>query len=538
MSSKKLLEENHELIVEILNENEDIKISEIARELIKRLELDIDPSKYDSFRRLVSYYISINELRPKATDTDKQLLINKISQMVPMDSERIKRSDIFQTDIENEFVEPQGDEVEIDDQIEDLNLNAHENAKDYRYISDDDEYIFTNMRGRVLTFTGTMIREMKKAYSNESGSPMTMNEISREFKIPRWVFHNIKTALAWTHDSEMFTDEEFALANEESDINSLVEDALSERKFSYFQKLTRAEQKMILKAANDWWAFKGLKLNPFLEAYKPQTIEVPRLESIAEGDDKYALVISPFDLHYGKYGWENEVGVSYDRKTARDLLMSKTKALIPDIRKFNVEKIIIPVGSDFFHVDTMRGTTTKGTPQDCDGTYTQIMVEGNQLMLDFINMMRQIADIEIILTAGNHDFKLSHSLLEFLFAHFRNNDDVVVKRAHHFRQYTRYGNTLIGVTHGDSTKLKDLPNCMAREAKQDWAECEHYAYFHGHLHHEVVRDVQGIKLYQMPSLSGSDRWHHNHNYEGSVRGLAAYLVHETKGVRINILENV
>ncbi len=79
---------------------------------------------------------------------------------------------------------------------------------------------------------------------------------------------------------------------------------------------------------------------------------------------------------------------------------------------------------------------------------------------------------------------------------------------------------------------------MANESKYDWADCKYRAFFHGHLHHEVIRDIQGVKLYQMPSLSGSDRWHHEHGWEGSVRSLAAYLVHIENGVECNIFANV
>jgi hypothetical protein len=79
---------------------------------------------------------------------------------------------------------------------------------------------------------------------------------------------------------------------------------------------------------------------------------------------------------------------------------------------------------------------------------------------------------------------------------------------------------------------------MATEAKELWSKANFKAFFTGHLHHELVKDNKGVKVYQMPSLSGSDRWHHYNGYVGSERGLAAYLIHETKGVRVNLLENV
>ena len=540
MTFKEILENHKDFIIEVLNQEPSTKVSRLAQMIIKEFELEIESDRYDSFRRAVSTFTK--ELRKDDSAVDEEKLKQKVADAVKSEEPpmTIKRADIFESDINEEFTNVGDDDMIVfdNDEIDETSLAEHEFSHKYHYDKAGDEYLFFNMRSKTLKFTGTLIRSMKEAYSNDGQKGMTINEVSREFQLPRWVFAHIKTSLAWSHDSEPFTDEEFAEADSSNKINDMVEAVIAKRKFEYFQKLSRAEAKLVLTAANKWWAFKGLELNPFLEKYNPESRPVERLETLTDSKDKYGLVISPFDLHYGKYGWSNEVGVEYNRDIARDLLIKKTKAMIPDLRKYNIEKIIIPVGSDFFHIDTMRGTTTKGTPQDCDGTYTQIMVEGNKLMLDFVDMMRQVADVEIILTAGNHDFKLSHSLLELMAAHYRNNDDVVVKRAHHFRQYTSYGTTLIGCTHGDSTKLSELPMCMSREAKEEWAKAKHYAYFHGHLHHEVVRDINGVKLYQMPSLSGSDRWHHNHNYEGSVRGLAGYLIHKTKGVRVTIMENV
>ena len=132
---------------------------------------------------------------------------------------------------------------------------------------------------------------------------------------------------------------------------------------------------------------------------------------------------------------------------------------------------------------------------------------------------------------------MSHQLLEVLAAYYRNCDDVKVTRIYHFRQYKTYGNTLLGFTHGDETKLSDLPILMATEAKEEWGEAVHKAFFTGHLHHEMSKDLNGVKVYQMPSLSGTDRWHHKKGYVGSVKGLGAYLVHQTKGVRHTIMEN-
>jgi len=87
------------------------------------------------------------------------------------------------------------------------------------------------------------------------------------------------------------------------DLDEMVNDLLQKRKFSYFQKYTRKEEKMLQDAASNWWAFQGLKVNPFIEKMKDYLLsyKVEKLK-LPEGEP-HAVVISPYDLHYGKYSW-------------------------------------------------------------------------------------------------------------------------------------------------------------------------------------------------------------------------------------------
>lgn len=488
---------------EILDLNEKgYSSAQIARILVSEFDIDLGNYQIDSLRRVISSYI-------KSIDDDK--FVEAVNEEISF--------------------EEQNDQE--DDDIDEKYSPSYQHHSSYYYDDVKDLYI-VYIKSKPYKFTGTIIRDMKSRYSNMDGSPESINQICRNFEIPRNIFTQLKTILGWSHDSEPFTDEEMMNRDEEEMVN----DALQKRKFSFFQKYTRKEEKMIRDAANNWWAFKGLTLNPLVEKLEKTlaTPIVPKLE--LPFGEKHAVVISPFDLHYGKYAWNGEVMEEYSRQMARDLLISKTNELVGDIVKYDIEKVIIPVGSDFFHIDTLNGTTTKGTPQDCDGTFIQIMVEGQKLMIEFIEIMRKVADVEIILTAGNHDFTLSHVLLEHLAAYYRQCNDVTVSKCHRFRQYFSYGNTLMGFTHGDSTKLSDLPYRMASEAPELWSKAKYKAFFTGHLHHEMVKDMNGVKVFQMPSLSGSDRWHHNNGYEGSTRALSAYIVHREKGIKSTLMANV
>ena len=488
--------------------------SEIARELVQKHSIDLGSSHFDSLRRAISIHLSSPDPLSDYTELE----------------EEIKKKFETESQITQEEINSQEQE-EVSLAKSAFKKYKHDTA--YYFDEAKDVYV-VYIKNKPYTFTGTIIRDMKSRYSNLDGSPETINEICRNFEIPRNIFIALKTVMGWTHDSEPFTDEELFMREEDE----MVQDALQKRKFSFFQKYTRQEEKIIKDAANNWWAFKGLTLDPLAEKLKWVfcDYDVPKIK-LPEGDS-HAVVISPFDLHYGKYSWSGEVKEEYNRTIARELLLQKANELIPDIIKYNIDKIIVPVGSDFFHIDTLSGTTTRGTPQDCDGTFIQIMVEGQQLMVEFIDMLRQVANVEILLTAGNHDFKLSHVLLQYLGAYYRESSDVNVIKCHKFRQYFSYGQTLMGFTHGDGTKLHDLPYLMANEAPELWSKTKHRAFFTGHLHHEMVKDFKGVKVFQMPSLSGSDRWHHNHGYEGSTRALHAYVVHPENGIKATLMANV
>jgi hypothetical protein len=510
-----------------------VKKADIARSLIDSYSLEIPSDKFDSFRRGISKFIEDNEDAKLQQELSTPLAEdeNELASKVKNDFTESELKDIDSADQDND----EEDEEDYDELLKD----ASEHKDKYWYISETDTYfvVIPGYNGP-LKFSGTLIRELKNMYSylgREGG--LTINQVCRAVKLPRRVIICIKTYMGWTHDSDPYTNEEMLTG----DIDEMVDRSLEDKKFQWFQKYTRKEQKMIEDAANKWWQMKGTVINPFVEKMIKEMKEYharPVKKLIKGKGDPHALVIGPFDLHFGKYAWEGDTGSVYNREKAKTLLLESTDNIIKEVTDKNIDKVIIPVGSDFFHVDTINGTTTRGTPQDTDGNLVQIMVEGNQLMIEFVERLRAVADVELILTAGNHDYVLSHQLIEVLAAYYRECKDVSVTRCYHFRQYALYGKTLLGFTHGDETKLPDLPLLMATEAKEMWAQAEHKAFFTGHLHHEMSKDHKGVKVYQMPSLAGTDRWHHKKGYVGSVKGLAAYLVHADKGVRITVMENV
>tara|TARA_R100001443_G_scaffold43533_1_gene56606 strand:+ start:7148 stop:8650 length:1503 start_codon:yes stop_codon:yes gene_type:complete len=395
----------------------------------------------------------------------------------------------------------------------------------YYYNSETDVYVtFIRSAGnKPVTVSGDVHRAMKSAYSNMVNKPSSMNQISRDFQIPRAWFDEYRRVHGWTHDMDPFTNEELKDADS---VEDLVDELVLRRRRSLHITYEKKKWDEIQKDAEKWREFEDTFIE-HLKIHKPEHREVQMIT--LQETDPYALVISPTDLHYGKYGWEDEVGERYDFDEARKRLHEATSALISRLGG-TPEKIIVAAGSDWFHVDNDGGTTTAGTAQDRYGSPAQILMQGCELAKEHIDMLRSVAPVEVVFMAGNHDRHSTLALGLFLKATYESCDDcTVILDANMSRQYITYGNTLLGFTHGDGVRFNQLPSTMAKEQWENWGKCRYKVWFSGHLHHQALKEHGGAFCVQLPSLAGHDRWHHRKGFV-SQAGMSAHLIDREEGM--------
>lgn len=411
--------------------------------------------------------------------------------------------------------------------------------KDYVYNKETDTYITPLPRtlgGKSVILAGEIHRAMLKAYSNWDGASETINEICRRFKFRRDWFMEYKALHGWTHDKEPFTNEELITR----DVDDMADDAVQQLRLKVFNSYQKKVWQATITDAKKWNHFEQSVLLPLSEQIK-QTLSdyKPPMLTLPKSDEPYALVVAPFDLHFGKYGWMDETGQGYSRSEARDLLMDKTNELAKYVAKLGrPELVVVASGSDWFHIDNQWNTTTRGTPQDTDGTPSQILMEGCQLAYDHIEMLRQLAPIKYLNVPGNHDYNNAISMMMFLLGKYTGAKDVEIIQSPQKRQYVGYGNSLLGFGHGDCVAPKDMMSAMVKEAKDLFTHSEFQYFFSGHLHHEIAREIGGLTHYQLKSLSGLDRYHSKHGYITSGRALQSFVVSRTSGVTLQINCNV
>jgi hypothetical protein len=269
-----------------------------------------------------------------------------------------------------------------------------------------------------------------------------------------------------------------------------------------------------------------------LAAFKEQAPKRPAIHH--KRMDGCLFEVSIFDLHLGKLCWAPEAGEHYDSKIARSGFKEALEALIERAKGFPVERVLFPVGNDFFNVDNAANETAGGTPQREDGRWQKSFVLGRKLMVDAILRLSQIAPVDVLMVSGNHDTERVFYLGDSLSGWFSRTPDVMVDNGPARRKYYQWHRNLLGFTHGKEEKHLNLPLIMATEVPDKWAATDFREFHVGHWHHkkdihfQPVNEFNGIRVRLIPSLCPADDWHRMKGFEG-LRAAEAYLWHKTEG---------
>jgi hypothetical protein len=85
-------------------------------------------------------------------------------------------------------------------------------------------------------------------------------------------------------------------------------------------------------------------------------------------------------------------------------------------------------------------------------------------------------------------------------------------------------------THGDRIKRQELMSDFMVLFSEIWVQTKFREVHIGHLHHEVTSEVKGGKIRVMPSMSGTDAYHFNAGYVGTLAQCQAFLFNKHTGL--------
>jgi hypothetical protein len=322
--------------------------------------------------------------------------------------------------------------------------------------------------------------------------------------------------------------------------------------FQNFQVKARLEKKLSVARERAI----GELFKEMIKDYKAPVLNIPKFTTARKTPntlENNLLEISLFDLHFGKLCWDQETGENFDIKIARQRFLATVEALIQRASGFQYDRILFPVGNDFFNSDTIFNTTTKGTAVDEDCRWSKSFDSGVKLLVDAINLLKQTGvPINVIVIPGNHDFEKTHYMGSFLEAWFNNDSQIDVNNSALSRKYYRFGKVLLGFTHGSEEKEGSLPLLMASdiESKPMWSETIFHEFHVGHVHRK--RDIKytvvdkskmttedlGVTVRYLSSLTGTDAWHFHNGFIGAIKAGEGFIWNDETGMIAHLNANL
>lgn len=237
-----------------------------------------------------------------------------------------------------------------------------------------------------------------------------------------------------------------------------------------------------------------------------------------------------WDAHIGMYAWNPETRNDFDVDIACNRICNTVDDLIPELRHYPIERIVMPVGNDYLHFDNAKHTTTFGEHfLDTDTRYARVYLWGLKCLSYMIERALEICDdVRILYVPGNHDVTSSYTLVVALSQRYLNDKRVTVSLDPNPRKYVMFGGTLLGFDHGRN-KPSQLKDVFSTEAKDHWSSSTYREIQIGDKHqrwemqHEGVIPTNGVLIRRNPCLCNVDTWHYKQGLVGEpVKSIEAW----------------
>lgn len=250
---------------------------------------------------------------------------------------------------------------------------------------------------------------------------------------------------------------------------------------------------------------------------------------ITSKDDANGLLILPIsDLHFNLRASMFETGNEYNCKIAEKLFFDVISDVVQRTKHKSFEKIIFTIGGDGVNSDNILGTTTKGTPQNNELGYFEMMQKMHTMTIQAIDILKDIAPVEVILINGNHDFVSGVSLANFCAAWYRNDPDVIVDTSPLPRKYIVFGKTLFCFAH--DADVKRLPVLIPDECRDVWSSINTTEVLLQHLHGEaVLLEDNNMRVQRLPTISAKSEWANSKGYN-SKRQCKSFVFDKEQGL--------
>jgi hypothetical protein len=329
----------------------------------------------------------------------------------------------------------------------------------YVYNKENDKYVvhLKAANGNIV-LPGDTVRGIFQNYSNWYNNEKSINEICRNYKIPRNYFTELKNVFGITHDSEPFTPEELI----ERDLHEMTDDVLQKKKFQLHQEFQRKSWQQTEEAASKWFKFEEGIFNPFtnfLSSWVPPKYTQLKKEKNAKAIRKSkALVVGLSDIHFGaktnfKESYRNKGYSTEDAVKCLELYAENIEK-VSEERTYNIDECVLVSLGDILHT-TGAGFTTKGTMlvHDCIKE-EQFNIAFNAIVKFINSLIALFPKVTVKSVKGNHNDFGDYVLFKALECYYRSCKNISFEVFQTDHGIFKLKNNLFVISHGYSAEYK------------------------------------------------------------------------------------
>jgi hypothetical protein len=235
------------------------------------------------------------------------------------------------------------------------------------------------------------------------------------------------------------------------------------------------------------------------------------------------------DPHFGMRALAAETGDEFDLAEADRLTRAGIDRLA-EAAPPSEEALLIVIGDNTHANDSSARTPQHGNPLDMDagGHSRAMLMSAKAWTYACKRLLERHVRVRLWFMPGNHDPDAAFALAMCLAMYFEAETRLTVDLSPSLYRYLRFGKVLIGAHHGHGAKQADLALLMAVDSPEDWgASVWRYAYM-GHIHHDTVKEIQGVRIESIRTLAGKDAWHAGQGYR-SMRDTRVIVHHREFG---------
>ena len=219
------------------------------------------------------------------------------------------------------------------------------------------------------------------------------------------------------------------------------------------------------------------------------------------------------DLHLGQYYWHEETGTDVNLDTVYNNTvgaMTVLQATTPQ----STECIVLDIG-DTLHASNDAARTKSGHELDTDSRHAKVFKTLVDMKIRMIDLaLAKHEKVKYVILAGNHSDLVPNYLIAMLAAYYRNEPRFSVDESSAIHKYHRHGETLLGFTHGHTSKMARLPEVMVWDRKEDISDTTYRYWLTGHIHQDKVLDGGIARCEAFRNNTNNDAWAAAAGYRG------------------------